>query len=122
MAKKAQAKKAQAKKEKRTAELEKGGADETKDTAGNSLQSDSADSANATDEKVADAKADGAVIQPIAFEITLKAIHPQASYGRCGYRFTKDKAVEIPFDALTGEQIIALSQDPYLELVPICEK
>ncbi|MDE3973371.1 transcriptional regulator [Glaesserella parasuis] len=116
------AKKAKAEKEKRTAELEKGGADETKDTAGNSLQSDSADSANATDEKVADAKADGEVIHPIAFEITLKAIHPQASYGRCGYRFTKDKAVEIPFDALTGEQIIALSQDPYLELVPICEK
>lgn len=111
-----------AEKEKRTAELEKGGADETKDTAGNSLQSDSADSANATDEKVADAKADGEVIHPIAFEITLKAIHPQASYGRCGYRFTKEKAVEIPFNALTGEQIIALSQDPYLEFVPVVEE
>lgn len=111
-----------AEKEKRTAELEKGDTDETKDTTGNSLPSDSADSANATDEKVADAKADGAVIQPIAFEITLKAIHPQASYGRCGYRFTKDKAVEIPFDALTGEQIIALSQDPYLEFVPVVEE
>ncbi len=116
------AKKAQAEKEKLTAELEKGGADETKDTTENSLQSDSADSANVTDEKVADAKADGEVIHPIAFEITLKAIHPQASYGRCGYRFTKDKAVEIPFDALTGEQIIALSQDPYLEFVPVVEE
>ena len=74
------------------------------------------------DEKVADAKADGELIHPIAFEITLKAIHPQASYGRCGYRFTKEKAVEIPFDALTGEQIIALSQDPYLEFVPVVEE
>lgn len=111
-----------AEKEKLTAELEKGGADETKDTTGNSLPSDSADSTNATDEKVVDAKADGAVIQPIAFEITLKTIHPQASYGRCGYRFTKEKAVEIPFNALTGEQIIALSQDPYLEFVPVVEE
>lgn len=111
-----------AKKEKLIAELEKGGADETKDATGNSLPLDTTDSANATDEKVTDAKADGELIQPIAFEITLKAIHPQASYGRCGYRFTKEKAVEIPFDALTGEQIIALSQDPYLEFVPVVEE
>ncbi len=96
MAKKAE----KAEKEKLTAELDKEG----------------------EDEKVADAKVDGELIQPIAFEITLKAIHPQASYGRCGYRFTKDKAVEIPFDALTGEQIIALSQDPYLEFVPVVEE
>lgn len=66
-------------------------------------------------------KTDGAVIDPIAFEIKLKSIHPQATYGRCGYRFNKETAVEIPREALTGEQIITLAEDPYLEFVPVVE-
>jgi len=53
---------------------------------------------------------------------TLRAIHPQASYGRCGYRFNKESAVEIPVENLTGEQVIMLAEDPWLELIPICDK
>lgn len=66
-------------------------------------------------------KTDGAVIDPIAFEIKLKSIHPQATYGRCGYRFNKETAVEISREALTGEQIITLAEDPYLEFIPVTE-
>lgn len=64
---------------------------------------------------------EGALINPIAFEIKLKSIHPQATYGRCGYRFNKETAVEIAREALTDEQIITLAEDPYLELVPVTE-
>ncbi|HDL1296511.1 TPA: hypothetical protein PWY45_001648 [Mannheimia haemolytica] len=64
---------------------------------------------------------DGAVIDPIAFEIKLKSIHPQATYGRCGYRFNKETAVEIARADLTDEQIITLANDPYLEFVPVVE-
>lgn len=63
----------------------------------------------------------GAVIDPIAFEVKLKSIHPQATYGRCGYRFNKETAVEIPREALTGKQIITLAEDPYLEFIPVTE-
>ncbi|HHF5101525.1 TPA: hypothetical protein ACPO56_001797 [Haemophilus influenzae] len=62
------------------------------------------------------------VIHPIAYAVTLRAIHPQASYGRCGYRFNKESAVEIPVENLTGEQVIMLAEDPWLELIPICDK
>ena len=54
--------------------------------------------------------------------MTLRAIHPQASYGRCGYRFNKESAVEIPVENLTGEQVIMFAEDPWLELIPICDK
>ncbi|EEY10275.1 hypothetical protein [Mannheimia haemolytica] len=64
---------------------------------------------------------DGAVIDPIAFEIKLKSIHPQATYGRCGYRFNKETSVEIARADLTDEQIITLANDPYLEFVPVVE-
>ena len=64
----------------------------------------------------------GEVINPIAYAVTLRAIHPQASYGRCGYRFNKESAVEIPVENLTGEQVIILAEDPWLELIPICDK
>lgn len=66
-------------------------------------------------------KTHGAVIDPIAFEIKLKSIHPQATYGRCGYRFNKETAVEIARKALSDEQIITLANDPYLEFVPVVE-
>lgn len=66
-------------------------------------------------------KTDCAVIDPIAFEIKLKSIHPQATYGRCGYRFNKETAVEIAREALSDEQIITLANDPYLEFVPVVE-
>ena len=64
----------------------------------------------------------GEVINPIAYAVTLRVIHPQASYGRCGYRFNKESAVEIPVENLTGEQVIILAEDPWLELIPICDK
>lgn len=62
------------------------------------------------------------VILPIAYAVTLRAIHPQASYGRCGYRFNKESAVEIPAEHLTGDQVITLAEDPWLELVPVCDE
>lgn len=64
----------------------------------------------------------GEVINPIAYAVTLREIHPQPSYGRCGYRFNKESAVEIPAGDLTGEQVIILAEDPWLELVTVCEE
>nr|DAV12323.1 MAG TPA: hypothetical protein [Caudoviricetes sp.] len=76
-----------------------------------------------TAEKLSDVLVEGGeVINPIAYAVTLRAIHPQASYGRCGYRFNKESAVEIPAGDLTGEQVIALAEDPWLELVPVCDE
>lgn len=64
----------------------------------------------------------GEVINPIAYAVTLREIHPQPSYGRCGYRFNKTDAVYIAVDDLTAEQTLTLSEDPWLELVPVCEE
>ena len=82
-----------------------------------------ADTQDETAENTSDVLVEGGeVINPIAYAVTLRAIHPQASYGRCGYRFNKESAVEIPVENLTGEQVIMLAEDPWLELIPICEK
>lgn len=69
-----------------------------------------------------DDKADAeGLIDPIAFEIKLKSHHPQPTYGRCGYRFSKTESVEIARADLTDEQIITLAADPWLEFVPVVE-
>ena len=82
-----------------------------------------ADTQDETAENTSDVLVEGGeVINPIAYAVTLRAIHPQDSYGRCGYRFNKESAVEIPVENLTGEQVIMLAEDPWLELIPICEK
>lgn len=82
-----------------------------------------ADTQDETAENTSDVLVEGGeVINPIAYAVTLRAIHPQASYGRCGYRFNKESAVEIPVENLTGEQVIMLAEDPWLELIPICDK
>ncbi|MEG9490761.1 hypothetical protein [Mannheimia indoligenes] len=88
-----------------------------------SEKSDELSVAEKSEDKALEDKAseDNAVIEPVAFEVKLKSIHPQATYGRCGYRFNKETAVEIPREALTGEQIITLAEDPYLEFVPVVE-
>ena len=62
-----------------------------------------------TEETTSSVVEGGEVINPIA-------------YGRCGYRFNKESAVEIPAGDLTGEQVIILAEDPWLELVPVCEE
>ena len=74
------------------------------------------------DVKPADTKPEdkNGVIEPIAYAITLRNHHPQNSYGRCGYRFRKGEALEIPATDLTGEQVVMLAEDPWLELVPVC--
>lgn len=74
------------------------------------------------DAKPADTKSadKNGVIEPIAYAITLRNHHPQDSYGRCGYRFKKGEALEIPATDLTGEQVIMLAEDQWLELVPVC--
>ena len=64
----------------------------------------------------------GEVIEPTHYAVTLRAIHPLATYGRCGYRFSKDAALEIPAGDLTGEQIVTLAEDPWLEFVPVCDE
>ena len=77
-----------------------------------------ADTQDETAENTSDVLVEGGEV----IEVTLRAIHPQASYGRCGYRFNKESAVEIPVENLTGEQVIMLAEDPWLELIPICDK
>lgn len=64
---------------------------------------------------------EGQVIVPIGYSVKLRDIHPQASYGRCGYRFNKTDALYIAADDLTAEQTLTLAEDPWLELVPVCE-
>ena len=64
---------------------------------------------------------EGQVIVPIGYSVKLREIHPQATYGRCGYRFSKTDAVYIAADDLTAEQTLTLAEDPWLELVPVCE-
>ena len=64
---------------------------------------------------------EGQVIVPIGYSIKLREIHPQATYGRCGYRFNKTDEVYIAADDLTAEQTLTLAEDPGLELVPLCE-
>ncbi len=64
---------------------------------------------------------EGQVIVPIGYSVKLREIHPQATYGRCGYRFNKTDAVYIAADDLTAEQTLTLAEDPWLELVPVCE-
>ncbi|WP_118790911.1 hypothetical protein [Haemophilus haemolyticus] len=64
---------------------------------------------------------EGQVIVPIGYSVKLREIHPQATYGRCGYRFKKTDEVYIAADDLTVEQTLTLAEDPWLELVPVCE-
>lgn len=64
---------------------------------------------------------EGQVIVPIGYSVKLRDIHPQATYGRCGYRFNKTDEVYIAADDLTAEQTLTLAEDPWLELVPVCE-
>ncbi|CBY81410.1 hypothetical protein AO053_00390 [Haemophilus influenzae biotype aegyptius] len=83
----------------------------------------SADNAESAVEKYDESDdKEGQVIVPIGYSVKLREIHPQATYGRCGYRFNKESAVEIPVENLTSEQVIMLAEDPWLELIPICEK
>lgn len=64
---------------------------------------------------------EGQVIVPIGYSIKLREIHPQATYGRCGYRFNKTEAVYLPVEDLAAEQVLTLAEDPWLELIPVCE-
>lgn len=104
--------------------------DKTQNTTGDAPPADNADSTatsesngakNGDELSTTEPPKDGATIEPIAFEVTLKDIHPQDTYGRCGYRFNKTTALTIPRDDLTGEQIITLANDPYLLLIPVVE-
>ncbi|MGC6377231.1 hypothetical protein ACNO7L_05350 [Bisgaard Taxon 45] len=65
---------------------------------------------------------DGHVIQPVGYSVKLRDIHPQDSYGRCGYRFNKTDATYFSVDELTCEQVVTLAEDPWLELIPVCEE
>lgn len=64
----------------------------------------------------------GQVIEPIAYVVKLRSIHPGDSYGRCGYRFYKDKEVTIPARDLRSGKILTLAEDPWLELIPVCKE
>ena len=65
---------------------------------------------------------EGQVIVPIGYSVKLRDIHPQATYGRCGYRFNKIEAVYLAAEDLTAEQVLTLAEDPWLELIPVCEE
>ena len=65
---------------------------------------------------------EGQVIVPIGYSVKLRDIHPQATYGRCGYRFNKTEEFYIAADDLTAEQTLTLAEDPWLELIPVCEE
>ncbi|PNM03674.1 hypothetical protein A6J89_007700 [Pasteurella multocida] len=77
------------------------------------------------EKKQDDVKADALdtnVIQPVGYSVKLRDIHPQDSYGRCGYRFNKTEPTYFSVDELTGEQVVTLAEDPWLELIPVCEE
>lgn len=83
-----------------------------------------ADNAESAVENVGESQTndkEGQVIVPIGYSIKLREIHPQATYGRCGYRFNKTEAVYLAVEDLTAEQTLTLAEDPWLELVPVCE-
>ena len=83
-----------------------------------------ADNAESAVENVGESQTndkEGLVIVPIGYSIKLREIHPQATYGRCGYRFNKTEAVYLAVEDLTAEQTLTLAEDPWLELVPVCE-
>lgn len=83
-----------------------------------------ADNAESAVENVVESQTndkEGQVIVPIGYSIKLREIHPQATYGRCGYRFNKTEAVYLAVEDLTAEQTLTLAEDPWLELVPVCE-
>lgn len=65
---------------------------------------------------------DSHVIQPVGYSVKLRDIHPQDSYGRCGYRFNKTDATYFAANELTGEQVVTLAEDPWLQLIPVCEE
>ncbi|OOF50273.1 hypothetical protein BKK54_06395 [Rodentibacter genomosp. 1] len=67
-------------------------------------------------------KPEGHVIEPVAYAVKLRAIHPQASYGRAGFRFTKTEETVIQVTEIEPDDVILLAEDPWLELVPICEE
>ena len=88
------------------------------------VKTDSAENTTETDralDESNDAPKGSDVIHPIAYAVKLREIHPQATYGRCGYRFNKTDAVYIAADDLTAEQTLTFAEDPWLELVPVCE-
>lgn len=60
-------------------------------------------------------------IQPVAVDIQLRDIYPQASYGRCGLRFKKGETQRIAFQALEPDALIALHNDPWLELIYVTD-
>ena len=83
-----------------------------------------ADNAESAVENVGESQTndkEGQVIVPIGYSIKLRELHPQATYGRCGYRFNKTEAVYLAVEDLTAEQTLTLAEDPWLELVPVCE-
>lgn len=86
------------------------------------VNTDSTENTTETDRTLDEAVQGSEVINPVAYAVTLRAIHPQSTYGRCGYRFNKESAVEIPAEKLTGDQVLALAEDPWLELVPVCDE
>ncbi|MFC0996911.1 hypothetical protein ACFGZ1_11080 [Pasteurella multocida] len=78
--------------------------------------------ANSNVDDVKVGRSESQVIEPIGYSVKLRDIHPQDSYGRCGYRFNKTDATYFSVDELTGEQVVTLAEDPWLELIPVCEE
>ncbi|OOF59409.1 hypothetical protein BKL49_04275 [Rodentibacter myodis] len=67
-------------------------------------------------------KIESNVIEPVAYSVKLRPIHPQSSYGRAGFRFTKEAETVIDVNDITPDKVILLAEDPWLELIPVCEE
>ncbi|OOF45617.1 hypothetical protein BKK51_05905 [Rodentibacter trehalosifermentans] len=105
--------------------------DEAKESnLGNSEASESGTpNTTETDHSLTDGNGDGTLtksevqeIEPIAYAVKLRSIHPQAGYGRAGFRFTKSEETVINVTDIEPDKVILLAEDPWLELVPICEE
>ncbi|BFU64716.1 hypothetical protein [Rodentibacter abscessus] len=66
-------------------------------------------------------KMESNIIEPVAYSVKLRSIHPQSSYGRAGFRFTKDVETVINVNDITPDKVILLAEDPWLELIPVCD-
>lgn len=105
--------------------------DETQNNAGDALSTDVKDptvatattqamDVQSTDEPETKAL-EGEKVQCVALLVTLRSSHPQASYGRCGYRFNKETAVRIPIADIPEEAVAVFDSDPYLACEYECE-
>lgn len=53
--------------------------------------------------------------------VQLRSIHPQDSYGRAGFRFSKTEKIEIQLSQLDALALAELQDDPWLDIEWVAE-